>query len=189
MGYRAIVAGSKRSTLAEKVASVVQTAAADVRAAGHEVSPKMIAFAQHEARIRNYRDGTNMLEQVRKVLLREAANTYVWSVWSVNTYKRHGLNLILSLSSLEGETLAIKVNREMSIAGVAGMVQATVVKARQVKLVCSKCTLLPCAKAIGDALDYECEEVPSDDEDSVFYPPATYTVEGWKEMWLHGPTR
>merc|ERR1712007_331242 len=117
----------------------------------------MIAFAQHEARIRNYRDGTNMLEQVRKVLLREAANTYVWSVWSVNTYKRHGLNLILSLSSLEGETLAIKVNREMSIAGVAGMVQATVVKARKVMLVCPNGTLLPCAKAIGDALDHESE--------------------------------
>merc|ERR1719240_36300 len=118
-----------------------------------------------------------MLERMRKVLLREAAKAYVCSV---NTYKRQGLNLILSLSSLEGETLAIKVNREVSIAGVAGMVQATVVKARQVKLVCPKCTLLPCAKAIGDALDYECEEVPSDDEDNVYYPPATLTGEGWK---------
>jgi len=168
--YRAIVAGSKRSTLAKEVASVVQTAADDVRAAGHEVSPKMIAFAQHEARIKNSRDGTNMLEQARKVLLREAAEACVWSVWSVSAYKRQRLDLILSLSSLEGETLEIKVNRDVSIAGVAGMVQATVVKARTVKLVCPNGTLLPCAKAIGDALDHECKEVPSCDEDSVFYP-------------------
>jgi len=129
----------------------------DVRAAGHEVSPKMIAFAQHEARMKYYGDGTTMLEQVRKELLREAAKAYVWSVWSVRSYKRQGLNLILSLSSLEGETLEIKVNREVSIAGIAGMVQATVVKARKVKLACPNGTLLPCAKAIGDALDHESE--------------------------------
>merc|ERR1712196_131524 len=44
----------------------------DVRAAGHEVSPKMIELAKHEAR-RNYMDGANMVEQARRVLLREAA--------------------------------------------------------------------------------------------------------------------
>jgi len=184
--HRASLADSKRSTLTEEVASVVETAADDVRAAGHEVSPKMIAFAQHEARIKYYRDGTNMLEQLRKVLLREAAKA---CVYSVSTYKRQGLNLILSLSSLEGDALEIKVNREMSIATVVGMVQAIVGKAREVKVVRPNGMLLPCAKAIGDALDNEFEELPSDDEDSVFYPLAILTGERWKEMGLDGPTR
>jgi len=184
--YRAMVANSRRSTLTEEVSSVMQTAADDVRAAGHEVSPKMIAFAQHEARIKNYRDGTNMLAQVRKVLLREAAKA---CVCSVSILKRQGLNLILSLSSLEGENLQIKVNRETSIAGVAAMVQATVGKSREVKLVRPNGTLLPCAWAVGDALDHEAEEVQSDNEDTVFYPLATLKGEMWKEMGLHGPTR
>merc|ERR550537_1434055 len=65
---RASLPDSRRSTLTEEVSSVVQTAADNVRAAGHEVSPKMIAFAQHEARITKFRDGTNMLERMRKVL-------------------------------------------------------------------------------------------------------------------------
>merc|ERR1712137_152467 len=189
--YRAIVADSKRSMLAEEVACVLQRAADDVRAAGHEVSPKMIAFVQHEARIKKYRDGTNMLEQVRKMLLREATNAYVCTL---STYRRQGLNLNLSLSSLDGEILEIKVNREVSIAGVAGMVQAVVRpvvqgKAREVKLVRPNGTLLPCARAIGDVLDHESDEEPPDDEDSVFYPLATLIGETWKEMGLHGPTR
>merc|ERR1712137_1246737 len=173
--HRASLTDGRRSSLAE-----------EVRAAGHEVTPKMIAFAQHEARITNYKDGTNMLEQVRKVLLREAAKAYVCSV---SIYKRQGLNLILSLSSLEGETLEMKVNREVSIADVAGMVQATVGKAREVKLVRPNGTLLPSARAIGDVLDHESEEVLPNEEDSVFYPLATLTGEMWKEMGLHGPTR
>merc|ERR550537_2099960 len=37
-------------------------------------------------------------------------------VCSVNTYQRKGLVLILSLSSLGGEILEIKVNREVSVA-------------------------------------------------------------------------
>jgi len=80
------------------------------------------------------------------------------------------------------------VNREVSIAGVAGMVQETVGKAREVILVRPNGTLLPCASAIGDALE-ESEETPPDDEDIVFYPLATLTGEMWKEIGLHGPTR
>lgn len=90
---------------------------------------------------------------------------------------------------LEGENLEIKVNREMSIAGVAAMVKAIVGKSGEVKLVRPNGTLLPCARAVGDALDHESEEVPSDDEDTVFYPLATLKGEMWKEMGLHGPTR
>jgi len=69
------------------------------------------------------------------------------------------------------------------------MVQAIVGKARQVKLVRPNGILLPCASAIGDALDHESEEVLSDGEDRVFYPLATLTGDGWKEMGLHGATR
>jgi len=98
-------------------------------------------------------------------------------------------NLILSVSSLEGETQEIKVNREVSIAGVAGMVQETVVKAREVILVRPDGTLLPCGRTIGDALDQESEETQPDGEDIVFYPLATLTGEMWKEIGLHGPTR
>jgi len=115
-------------------------------------------------------------------------------VCSVNTYKRKGLDLVLSLSSPGGETLEIKVHREASVAEVAGMVKAIVRpavlgKAKEVKLVGLRGTLLPCARAIGDALDYESEEVPPDDQDSVFYPLSVLTGEKWKEMRLHGPTR
>lgn len=115
-------------------------------------------------------------------------------VCSVNMYTRKGLDLVLSLSSPGGETLEIKVHREASVADVAGMVKAIVRpavlgKAKEVKLVGLRGTLLPCARAIGDALDYESEEVPPDDQDSVFYPLSVLTGEKWKEMRLHGPTR
>merc|ERR1712007_374604 len=227
VNYQAIVA-NRPSTLAEEVAAVVQAAVDDVRAAGHEVSPEMIEQAKQETGIKNYMDGANMLQQARKVLLREAAvhsalkravddGIQIENCWgrswgkegearfaavstgaldyetmfakasmalnsdnlayvcSVSTYQRRGLDLILSLSSLGGDALELKVNREVSVAGVAGMVQATVRpvvlgKAREVKLVGPGGTLLPCARAIGDALDHESEDLPLDDKDNVFYP-------------------
>jgi len=221
--------------LQAEVHTAVQTVVNDVRAAGHEIHKEMIDMASQEAWLGK---GITMYEQVRRVLLREAAvrvalkevadsagswgkigearfaaastgdvnfdvmvakatmafnSDTVMYVCGVNSYKREGLNLVLSLSSL-GESFEIRVHRNASVAHVAGMIGVTLRpvvpgKTPKVQLVGPAGTLLPCRKTIGDALDYESEKVQPDNENCVFYPLSVVTGEEWKQMELCGSTR
>jgi len=136
--------------------------------------------------------GVNFEVMVAKATMAFNSDNLIY-VCGVNYYEREGLNLILSLSSL-GESFEISVHQKTSVAQVAGMIRVTLRpvvpgKTAEVQLVGPAGTLLPCTQAIGDALDYESEEVQPDDEDCVFYPLSVMTGEEWRQIELCGSTR
>jgi len=114
----------------------------------------------------------------------------------VSAYKRVGLDLLLSLSSI-GESFEMTVDRETVVAHVQFLVQhgrlekksAGLGKTVEVKLVGPAGTLLSPQKRIGSALDYEDDKVECDEENAVFLPLSVLTGEAWRSLGLPGQTR
>jgi len=177
--------------------AAVQSALKEASQSGIEVHGRFDTWAKEsEARLSAARTSGSEYEAMFANALRALNSERSVYVVTVSGYKRAGLDLILSLSSL-GEDFQMMVKRETSVAQVTYLVQQDRLQKRpagpgktiEVKLVGPAGTLLPREKLITHALDYEADEVLSDDENGTFYPLSVLTGERWKDMGLSGPTR
>lgn len=225
------------------VDDAVQTAVSEVRAAGHVVTSDMISCAKLEALLG--KDAT-MQDQVRRVLLREAAVRSAlreteesgvvdpskrWSkagearlaasscgateyetmlsnairaltsdrmvyVVCLNSYKRAGVSVVLSLSSL-AEQFEMTVSRELCVDELLDLITQERLQRRpagpgktiEVKLMGPAGTLLPREQVVTCALDCETAELEPDVEHGVFYPLSVLTSSEWRDLGLVGVTR
>lgn len=226
----------------QEVDDAVQTAVSEVRAAGHVVTSNMISYAKHEALLG--KDAT-MKDQVRRVLLREAAvrsalreaeesgvvdprrwineaearlaassggtteyetmlsnairaltSDRMVYVVCLNSYKRAGVSVVLSLSSL-AEQFEMTVSRELRVDELLDLIEQERLQRRpagpgktiEVKLMGPAGTLLPREQVVTCALDCETAELESDVEHGVFYPLSVLTSSEWRDLGLVGVTR
>merc|ERR1712118_479459 len=93
----------------------------------------------------------------------------------VISYKRAGLDLVLSLASL-GDTFEMTIPEHRSVGAVISQIQvdrgieAALGMSVEVKLIGPAGTVLPHSKTICQALSLELAELEPDDEEGEFYP-------------------